>query len=233
MKNVPPRSGINARTTAATGHSAVIIWQSVFLSFLPERNPRMKERPILFSAPMVRALLDDRKTQTRRILKPQPQAGTEKVLENHAHFFSSWSDIESRRLPDQGWECPYGDPGDRLWVKESIVRGYRDDMQMSRYAADGTPTIAEAWPWQRNHLASIHCPRRLSRILLEVRRVRVERLQDISETDAAAEGVDLIADLAPTSRDAYRHLWQDLHGPGSWEANPWIWVVEFKRIHKS
>lgn len=192
----------------------------------------MKERPILFSAPMVRALLDGRKTQTRRILKPQPQEGTEKVLNNPGHVFSPWGSTGRRLLPDQGWECPYGVPGDRLWVKESIVRGYRNDMQMSRYAADGLPTEADAWPWQRNHLSSIHCPRRLSRILLEVNHVRVERLQYISEADAAAEGVDRIRDLVPTSRDAYRHLWQDLNGAGSWDANPWVWVVHFKRIQK-
>jgi len=192
----------------------------------------MKERPILFSAPMVRALLDGRKTQTRRILKPQPQAGTEDVLENHGDVFRPWSDTESRYLPDQSWRCPYGVPGDRLWVKEGIVRGYGNDMQMSRYAADGLPTADEAWPWQRDHLVSIHCPRRLSRILLEVSGVRVERLQDIGETDAAAEGVDGMRDLAPTCRDAYRHLWTDLNGAGSWEANPWVWVVGFKTINK-
>lgn len=197
-----------------------------------ERDHGMKERPILFSAPMIRALLDGRKTQTRRILKPQPQAGTEEVLENHGNVFQPWSDTESRLLPDQNWRCPYGVPGDRLWVKEGIVRGYGNDMQMSRYSADGLPTVADAWPWQRNHLASIHCPRRLSRILLEVNGVRVERLQDISETDAAAEGVNGISSLIPTSRDAYRQLWKDLNGAGSWDSNPWIWVVSFKRINK-
>ncbi len=181
---------------------------------------------------MVRALLDDRKTQTRRILKPQPQAGTEDVLEYKENFFHPWSDTESRLLPDQNWRCPYGVPGDRLWVKESIVRGYGNDMQMSRYSADGMPTIADAWPWQRNHLASIHCPRRLSRILLEVSGVWVERLQDISEPDAAAEGVDGISSLVPTSRDAYRQLWKDLNGAGSWDSNPWVWVVSFKRVDK-
>ena len=192
----------------------------------------MKERPILFSAPMVRALLEDRKTQTRRILKPQPQVGTEKVLEYHGNLFYPWSDSGSRLLPDQHWKCPHGAPGDRLWVKESIVRGYGNDMQMSRYSADGMPTVADAWWWQRNHLSSIHCPRGLSRILLEVNGVRVERLQDISEADAAAEGVDCIRDLDPTYRDAYRHLWKDLNGAGSWEANPWVWVVGFKRLNK-
>lgn len=192
----------------------------------------MKERPILFSAPMVRALLDERKTQTRRILKPQPNAGTDEVLECHGDLFYARSDTESRLLHDQNWRCPYGAPGDRLWVKESIVRGYGNDMQMSRYSADGMPTIADAWPWQRNHLASIHCPRRLSRILLEVDGVRVERLQDISESDAAAEGVDGISSSFPTSRDAYRKLWKDLNGSANWEANSWVWVVGIKRVDK-
>lgn len=177
----------------------------------------MKERPILFSAPMVRAILAGTKTQTRRVVKPQP-AGP-------------WA------APGKT-ACPYGLPGDRLWVKETIRKTgeYPGGYSTSEYVADGTPTVADAWPWQRRTLVSIHCPRGLSRITLEVTGVRVERLQDISHADADAEGcrgrrsADPALGFTITPRERFNALWEQINGAASWAANPWVWVVEFKRV---
>lgn len=143
----------------------------------------------------------------------------------------------------------YGVPGDRLWVKESIRRlgepSGEERWCASEYIADGVRTSADCWPWKNRALPSMHMPKGLSRITLEVTGVRVERLQDISETDAKAEG--LIRARGPLgsamweysettggqfadARVAYRMLWEHINGPGSWDANPWVWVVEFKRL---
>lgn len=152
----------------------------------------MKTRPILFSSEMVRALLEGRKTQTRRIFK-------------QATGLSLCVDCDEQGIAELSWlhgagpgypveesiklvQCPYGQPGDLLWVKETINRGYCGAANMSRYAADGFPTKADWWPWRRNVLASIHCPQGLSRITLRITAVRVERLQDISKEDAISEG---------------------------------------------
>lgn len=188
----------------------------------------MKERPILFSAPMVRALLAGTKTQTRRVLKPGGRY-----------------DLALVAPPDGGpSRCPYGVPGDRLWVREAIrlVPGQEPDDGTGRvdsnYEADGTLTVADAWPWKRSYLPSMHCPRGLSRMTLEVTAVRVERLQDISEADAQAEGCALEC-MTPTGDDSgsaiygpggYRALWDDINGAGAWDANPYVWAVSFRRI---
>lgn len=179
-----------------------------------------KERPILFSGAMVRALLAGTKTQTRRIAKPK------------------------RSIEPMTDECPYGQPGDRLWVREAIrlVPGQEPDDGTDRvdstYEADGTFTVADAWPWRRSYLPSMHCPRGLSRITLEITGVRVERLQSISEADAQAEGC-AVECMTPTGDDSgsaiygpggYRALWDEINGAGAWDANPWVWAVTFKRI---
>ncbi|MES2888668.1 MAG: hypothetical protein V4739_11725 [Pseudomonadota bacterium] len=183
----------------------------------------MTDRPILFSAPMVRALLAGTKTQTRRVLKPNPKAT-----------------VTYTRL-GMGALCPYGQAGDRLWVREAWARTtvfpgtemvvYRESDNRTDYGG----------PWK----PSIHMFRRDSRITLEITGVRVERLQDISEADAKAEGATPIpdpcdhvrlacADIGCTGpqpyRAGFRALWQSINGHGSWEANPWLWVVEFRRL---
>jgi hypothetical protein len=198
----------------------------------------MKERPILFSAPMVRALLEGRKTQTRRVVKGmalewlKPGMFTREVVaspENHL--------------------CPYGQPGEALWVKETsahhvqAIGATRDKDGPFVYAADGE--IAKQHRLGDKWKPSIFMPRRASRILLEITAVRVERLQDINEADAIAEGVEHISDEgpncysmnigdyslnAPTAAATYAYLWDCIKGTGSWDANPWVWVVEFKRI---
>jgi hypothetical protein len=195
----------------------------------------MKERPILFSAPMVRALLSGTKTQTRRVVKPQPYAdeqgnacwnGSNFGQDGRGPLFRSLaSPVPSSRT--KRVHCPYGAPGDRLWVREtwcSLTTGFA-------YAADPIWSRAPGERWR----PSIHMPRAASRITLEITGVRVERLQDISEPDAQAEGCALEC-MTPTGDDSgsaihgpggYRALWESINGPGSWEANPWVWVVEF------
>lgn len=184
------------------------------------------ERPILFSAPMIRALLAGTKTQTRRVVKPQPD---EDGLARLAGQWI-WHDTSERTF-----RCPYGQPGERLWVRENFSgsiayerHGYplKEWGNKIWYWADGNPQRGD-WTKPR---PSIHMPRHLSRITLELTEVRVERLQDISEADALAEGVANSLHL-PGGRFAnenYAHLWDAINGPGSWDANPFVWCVAFK-----
>jgi hypothetical protein len=205
----------------------------------------MKERPILFSAPMVRALLDGSKTQTRRV-----------VSEKHLyHFINGHGDLGI---------CPYGQPGDRLWVREThspYLIGCENDIRnyvRVKYKADASIQEIDISRKIYDHLdkkdmrrewvPSIHMFRWASRINLEIITVRVERLQDISEADAQAEGADclitsdrftseqrklldipLMEDSNPY-RNGYALLWESINGDGSWEANPWVWVIEFKKV---
>jgi hypothetical protein len=240
----------------------------------------MKERPILFSSPMIRALLDGRKSQTRRLVKPGPSQKwlTPRIFGEVRRWAQDgthpdWWKMavgQPTTLIHCGHEmdgghigsirCPHGAPGDRLWVREAWNLGRalrncegtiddemdwpgpipKDDPRGKRllddwclgYAADGGEG-----KWR----PSIHMPRWASRLTLEITAVRVERLQDISHEDVLAEGVapeDILASEGAraegTIRDLYRRgfasLWSSIHGPGSWEANPWAWVVEFKRL---
>jgi hypothetical protein len=184
----------------------------------------MKDTPILMSAPMVRASRRDvdPKTQTRRIIKPQPK------------FVQALTDGRFETSPDGGFDhgveyirCPYGQPGDRLWVKETFCTPYTIGKpvkgQQIRYRSthedDGM-----TYKWR----PSIFMPRWASRLTLEVVSVRVERLQEISEGDAIEEGITWDQDHDYIGE--YRKLWESINGPGSWDANPFVWVVEFKRI---
>ncbi|TXH90322.1 MAG: hypothetical protein E6Q78_05105 [Rhodoferax sp.] len=176
----------------------------------------MKEHPILFSAPMVRAILAGTKTQTRRVVKPTPEwIGKSGVLSFNGRV----------GLPHA--ICPYGQPGDRLWVREAW-NGYgpfKDGMHYYYRATDQNPDSTKWKP-------SIHMPRAASRITLEITGVRVERLQDISEADAKAEGYKefpgSVNQMDPVTW--YQALWEQINGPGAWDANPWVWVVKFKRL---
>ena len=185
------------------------------------------ERPMLFSAPMVRALLAGTKTQTRRVVKPQPP-----------EFDHATRQHQRILVP----RCPYGQPGDRLWVRESTAEDCIGSASFARYTADGF-TSRLAWWYSKKACPSIHMPRWASRILLEITAVRVERLQDISKADAMAEGLyqDQAGRWTTWSAtkehrehlnpiEAYRELWESINGAGSWGANPWVWAVEFRRI---
>lgn len=233
----------------------------------------MRERPILFSAPMVRAILDGRKTQTRRVVKPVGR-DADFVLVERQHASGWWpyrsDDGESMfhtvRVGTKLYQdetplsCPFGAVGDRLWVRENgwerpertpkMMRDGADTWERYYYDADGYNTDSDAeqfksWGFKRR--PSIYMPRWASRITLEITGVRVERLQDISEADAIAEGVKRFPGVArdddvaafsrigPVDFDSfpiarYAVLWESINGARSWDANPWVWVVEFRRI---
>jgi hypothetical protein len=209
----------------------------------------MKERPILFSGPMVRALLDGRKTQTRRVAKTfksyVPALGKEDDC------LMDWDGLPSRvsYMKDGTDLCPYGVPGDRLWVKETWkpdpAWGVLRDVKPTAIP-EGTNLLfratlpedhpkAELHPWR----PAIFMRRWMSRITLELVAVRVERLRDISAEDALSEGIDhycpnvtaaLRGEAEADPIDEYRQLWERINGAGSWAANPWVWVIEFRRV---
>lgn len=205
----------------------------------------MKERPILFSGPMIRAILESRKTQTRRVVKRPWRFGC--LTGDCPHETKKECDaaLKSYFTPRA---CPYGQPGDRLWVRETFCHKY-DDNEMPVYNADGNldpsccyysaDAVDVLFPDGGGWTPSIHMPRWASRITLEVIAVRIEQLQDISEADAFAEGAGY--DYGPQSSGElmalFRHLWDSINGHPrkdgidiSWSANPWVWVVEFRRI---
>ena len=232
----------------------------------------MKERPIVFSAPMVNAILEGRKTQTRRIVEPQP-VRVEKY-EPDSPFVGQdglWRWHNGKIVYNTNCaRCPYGKPGDRLWVRErhcflDVTKSALSQFPMGPQNgdvvgpdvwnleveySDGTQrdmTIEGSKPKQTRDRGEsgwrspIHMPRWASRITLEITGVRVERLQDISEADARAEGaksMDIATGrqtLDPNSRQGsyvahYREIWKGINGPESWDANPWVWVIEFKRV---
>jgi hypothetical protein len=208
----------------------------------------MKERPILFSGPMVCAILSRTKRQTRRICKPAQFYCMSQVVEvpdplergqvyNGSHFGDEEGDVQ--------FASPYGGRGDRLWVRETFAHLYRDNIAPTSrhpedvaYRADGlTPDPYVFGSWK----PSIHMPRWASRITLEITSVRVERLQDVSEADALAEGIVQLRDggfglpagehyHATDPRISYWSLWDHINGPGSVDANPWVWVVEWPAL---
>ncbi len=204
-------------------------------------------RSILFSAPMVRAILTGKKTQTRRAMRYQPssRAVNPPVLDaSGGRFRPTWQDAGAWPNPGRLIKCPFGVPGDRLWVRETwspILRGDGADgwENMIRYAADGcereVPLEHTGWFDARtahgyHNRPSIHMPRWASRITLEITGVRVERLQGISDADSHAEGC---ATAATAARSHFRNLWESINGPGSWAANPWVWVIEFRPFQPS
>lgn len=199
----------------------------------------MRERPILFSAPMVRAILAGAKTQTRRPVKPRKDRAIGCELACHELA----GEVNAGDYMNAPWA-----PGDRLWVRETFCDDWHMDRGVIEYRADGeldSDMFDAGCTWR----PSIHMPRWASRITLEVTDVRVERLQDISEKDAQAEGIERTEDFfgcpcwrvygEPDGADvvapddpigSYRSLWESINGPGSWEANPWVWVVSFRRL---
>ena len=204
----------------------------------------MRERPILFNSEMVKAILGGRKCQTRRVIKPQPvdHHWENDPLGRYKHhlrlvecqrgqFLSSWHSlgdhIDSSDESNQQILCPYGVPGDRLYVKETwrpkshnFPTGYPYEYKATA-VQDGAPVDE---PWK----PSIHMPKKAARIWLEITDIRVERVQDISGDDAVAKGIKSTPDYAI---DYFASLWDSINqkrGYG-WESNPWVWVVEFKR----
>lgn len=224
----------------------------------------MRERGIIFNAEMVRAVLEGRKTQTRRIMKVQPEVIPQESECGAPGFWIPWNEGKTMvRNKDMRIACPFGLKGDRLWVRETFrVHSRATDVATLVYRA----SERQSWTQQthrvpavncnkpvspENWTPSIHMPRWASRITLEITGVRVERLQDISESDAVAEGIEPLP-LEPgmpqfyheyfpigiknglrcnmSAASSFSGLWEAIYGKESWQANPWVWVVEFKRV---
>ncbi|MDQ9124994.1 hypothetical protein RDT67_00980 [Serratia fonticola] len=201
----------------------------------------MKERPVLFNGDMVRAILDGRKTQTRRMVKPQRSgpAWTVKPTQEpryarHSHdWWLPTGTAPYSALPS----CPYGAAGDRLWVRETfrLFDKYQEcgcsDFPCNCPSHNSPIYRASNNDCEDKWTPSIHMPRSASRILLEITNVRVERLGDISDIDASSEGCSL-ADMKSGDRlaDVFKRLWSSIYGAESWQANPWVWVIEFRRV---
>ncbi|EPM0703386.1 hypothetical protein WJE11_001914 [Klebsiella aerogenes] len=238
----------------------------------------MKERGMIFNSEMVRAILDGRKTQTRRIMKVQPKPC------NHANWPDYSPDPQWKSYPG-GWccavcangttidhrhhakgiTCPYGTVGDRIWVRETFqgplfdyeqMESYLEDSskfenpEFCQYAADGKPApeyydaddnLRHGWR------PSIHMPRWASRILLEITNIGIQRIHSISQNDAAREGLmrlpvtgrycinqgdQYFGGASHDAREVFSWMWQSIYGEESWNANPWVWVIEFKRIEE-
>ena len=191
----------------------------------------MKERPILFTAQMVQAILDGRKTMTRRIIKPQPDDDglwdDDKFPRSIDSRLKNWNGQTAEGLSRE-WKCPYGKPGDRLWVKEtwrpkrhSFLTGYPYEYKTTA-KEDGVPLDE---PWN----SSLFMPKGAARIWLEIISIKVERLQDITDFDAQKEGYGFETDFHAT--DWFLQIWEGIHGVGSWDINPFVWVIEFKVIY--
>lgn len=202
---------------------------------------------MIFNGEMVRAILDGRKTQTRRVMKVQPSDGfhpthngydldlnahwyTPGVVDKNGYLQPAKKDVFGVADENEGYACPFGAVGDRIWVRETFcpVPDHEEPAGCSAilYAADGNGPYGKWVP-------SIHMPRWASRLTLEITCVRVERLRDLSEDDAKSEGI------TPPSggvlpgweyRINFRDLWMSIYGSENWEANPWVWVIEFKVV---
>ncbi|HDZ9750614.1 TPA: hypothetical protein RU392_000342 [Klebsiella quasipneumoniae subsp. similipneumoniae] len=213
----------------------------------------MKERGMIFNGEMVRALLDGRKTQTRRIIKDCTvgRDPISKFIKIGKKFIGCYPEDVPELIREC---CPYGVPGDRIWVRETWAEAGASAPDLKLYRAnypEHVPSIYENVPptEEIRWTPSIHMPRTASRILLEITGVRVERLNAISEEDAQAEGVGTAVWFAakgiPESEwkslgehgamqasyiNRFATLWESIYGEESWKANPWVWVIEFKRV---
>ncbi|CAI1178934.1 ASCH domain-containing protein [Serratia proteamaculans] len=241
----------------------------------------MKERPVIFNGEMVSAILDGRKTQTRRV-----------VSDKHLHLIDIASQVGECYPLESGIDhdnsqsyyrehCPFGQVGDLLWVRETwgvVSHDFDENERIIDLVPDRPATAIHEMPFGNGYYSghaiysadgeftwgdddghgekscwkpSIHMPRWASRITLEITGVRVERLQDISEADAIAEGVRaiennfgngpsycdyLLPNLNDTAEwynrasDSFKSLWKSIYGAESWNANPWVWVIEFRRV---
>ncbi|WKD48244.1 hypothetical protein [Microbulbifer spongiae] len=214
----------------------------------------VKERPILFNGPMVRAILEGRKTQTRRIIGSKKKPVD--IFIQDTQFIDGKEQSLGFEDENGGWfdteeMCPYGHKGDRLWVRETHhlshhnALTYRADYNHNPFdeeeCGEDCSMVGEKWR------PSIHMPRWASRIDLEITNIRVERLREVSPEDAYCEGVtremrngfgyacDESEEIfnMHQSKETFRFLWESIHGEGSWDANPWVWVIEFKRVEST
>ena len=192
----------------------------------------MKERPILMTPENAQKCFDGVKTQTRRIIKPQPS--------DRAILPREWSDVMRLRkdkdiygtdgltlgnvpMADGSWgvvRCHFGTIGDRLYVKEGLEESPCGNRV--QYRRDRAVIPGHSWHWERSTLSPMHMPKWAARLWLEIVEVRVERLKDISENDAKAEGVKTVREFAA--------LWESINGEVSWDENPWVWVIAFRKV---
>jgi hypothetical protein len=199
----------------------------------------MKETPILFSTPMVQAILDDRKTQTRRVVKPQP-------VERKAHDGYKFLHIPNTGAVDSfvGNKCPYGQVGDVVWVRETWQHSLNPNEYCYKADTDNPIYLDKNWKWK----PSLHMPKAACRLFLKITNIKVERLQDISEDDAVVEGVEkhlhgfkkytnhnpssiAVYDVCmKDAKSSFETLWQSINGAESWNNNPWVWVIEFQKL---
>ncbi|EBX9358092.1 hypothetical protein DT181_23500 [Salmonella enterica subsp. enterica serovar Mbandaka] len=214
----------------------------------------MKEHGVIFNDEMVRAILDGRKTQTRRIMKPQPADDVARGAFPNKDAIGWISSLNHKFGSTTAHFCPYGNPGDRIWVRETFrVHSRATDVATLVYRA----SVRNSWTEQTHRVPvavcnkpatpekwtpSIHMPRWARRILLEITDVRVERLNAISENDAQEEGVAQLrggfwkhyqpgwTQHQLSARGSFVTLWKSIYGDESWYSNPWVWVIEFKRI---
>jgi len=219
----------------------------------------MKERSILMATESVLGILEDRKTQTRRVLKPQPDLGLD-PFDSYSHievgqYHPTMIDKDGEEYPgdeifgaytddgEWGWKCPYGQVGDRLWMRETWAvmamsestidiwykaSDIKDHLTLPN-SSERAKYYTEVGSWR----PSIHMPRWASRITLEITEIRVERLQEITEEDAKAEGcVKQIKDglIFDSAIHEYSWLWDSLNAKYPWESNPWVWVISFKGV---
>lgn len=189
---------------------------------------RATEHPILFSTPMVQAILEGRKIMTRRILKVK---GCKPFIPDAR----TWSKEDILAWTANGSTCPYGIPGDKLWVRETFMEYAPNQFEYKSGFTD------EPIKWK----PSIHMPKVAARIWLQITDIRVERLQDISEEEAKKEGLKFAKstidpcyldymvggyNAMTTAYKSFRSLWRKINGEESWDVNPWVWIIEFKRI---
>jgi hypothetical protein len=219
----------------------------------------MRERPILFSALMVPPIIDRRKRQTRRIMKSQPYTLRIEGV-GYPTKAGGFVSLQSEHCLN---ECPHGVVGDRLWVREGwqtgakldslnateiaakcLAAGYPKPGAPIRYGADGAVTLwgdndpVDFGAWGRKR-SSRFMPRWATRLTLQITGLRVERLQEISEADVLAEGIELVSSNCDgecgrtpcgISRSRFSSLWDSINGADAWQANPWVWVITFKLV---
>jgi hypothetical protein len=209
----------------------------------------MTEHPIIFSGESIKAILEGRKTMTRRVIKPQPYLyeNLAPVIGEHivlgTDYYWEYKPGIAMSIHDavKMGKCPYGIPGDHLWVKETLKKGHVTigmgfGKDVVVYQANNHYHPEFFWKWKKNTLSARFMPRWASRITLEIINIRVERVQEISRNDALAEGIEInpsLRDLGYSEgRTEFKHLWDSINAKRGcgWDKNPWVWCISFRRL---